>query len=147
MQNARYGDLDAIWRKTDGRCHLCHESVDLDTYGLLAVYGRDTATVDHLVPQAFGGDDDHDNLMPAHHGCNASRGTRDVEDVRYALAGSSRCPSSGDERAFAAFGFGALGAGLAGNIFATTNADGTRSFNVGAALIGGFLGAVIGGSR
>jgi len=146
MESSRYGDLTAIWRKTDGRCHLCHEPVDLHTYGHVAVFGRETATVDHLTPQVYGGDDRRDNLLPAHHGCNASRGTRDVDDARRELAGSSRCPSSRDERVLGAIGLGALGFGMAGAVFSTENPDGTRSFNEGAALVGGLLGALFGGN-
>lgn len=45
-------------------CHLCGQP------------GADTA--DHLLPRSHGGDDSLDNLRPAHHRCNSSRGNRPI---------------------------------------------------------------------
>lgn len=140
MHHPRYGDLAAVARKTDGRCHLCHETIDLGTYGLVHVHGRDAATVDHLDPQSFGGDDDFDNLLMAHQGCNSSRGTREVEHARLELAGTSRAPLSSDGRALAVVGLTGGSAVLAGELFAETDADGNRRFNTTAAFWGGLLG-------
>lgn len=140
MDHPRYGDLNAIARKTDGRCHLCHEDLDLGTYGLVHVHGRDAASVDHLHPQCHGGDDDFDNLLMAHKGCNSSRSTRQVEDARIDLSGTTRAPLSSDERALTVVALTGGTAWLAGELFAETDAEGSRWFNRTAAFWGGLLG-------
>lgn len=143
MNHSRYGDLGAISRKTGGNCHLCLEEVDLDTYGLVHVHGRDAATVDHVEPQSYGGDHDFDNLLMAHHGCNSSRGTREVEDARLQMSGTTRAPLSSDERVLATVGLSGGSALLAGELFAETDADGKRRFNTTAAFWGGLLGLAL----
>lgn len=146
MHHRRYGDLTRIWDRTAGRCHLCHEDVDLGTYGLVSYFGREAATVDHLVPQSHGGLDNRRNLMPAHHGCNASRGTRPPASARLQLSGRANAPLSTAGRATATVGAG-LGVGaLAGHVFAHEKPDGTREFNWFAALLGGGAAAAIVGA-
>lgn len=137
MQHARYGDLRALSQKTAGRCHLCHDDVDLGTYGLVHVHGGDAATVDHLHPQSFGGGDDAENLLLAHHGCNASRGNRDVVETRLALAGTDRAPMSTGEKAVATALLTVGGGALAGHVFARVDGEGNRVFNEDAAFWGG----------
>lgn len=54
----------------------------------LATYGRTchlcgtpgATTADHVIPRAKGGPNTLANLRPAHHGCNASRGDRTMEE-------------------------------------------------------------------
>lgn len=60
---ARY-DLDAIYIRDKGVCHLCHRKVK-----------REHATADHLVPRVHGGSDNPDNLSLAHRSCNSRRHT------------------------------------------------------------------------
>ena len=143
MSHPRYGDLGQVWRKTHGRCHLCHDTVDLETYGYTDVFGADAATVDHLVPQSRGGDDHHDNLLPAHLGCNASRGTEDVELARYRMAGSFDAPLSTGERV----GLGALVTGLGalagGALTAKPDEQGCKQFNSNGAWVGGGLALLL----
>jgi 5-methylcytosine-specific restriction endonuclease McrA len=135
MHSNRYGDLMTIAHKTDCRCHLCHEPVDILTYGLVKIFGGDTASVDHLDPQALGGTDDEDNLMIAHQRCNSSRGMRDVEETRLALAGTTDEPWSKSTWDFATLGVSLPTAFVAGKFFATTNDKGEEEFNTGAALL------------
>ena len=97
MMHKRYGDLCEIWHRTNGKCHLCHEGVDLYTYGLIGLYGGESATVDHLWPQSFGGDDEPENLRIAHLSCNSRRGTKDPDDVRVEICGRSAEPKSASE--------------------------------------------------
>jgi 5-methylcytosine-specific restriction endonuclease McrA len=80
--------------KVSGRCHLCHEKVDLALYGRTGAFGADTVTVDHLEPQIFGGSDDADNLRIAHHNCNSLRGIDDPEEARLALVNTTDEPLS-----------------------------------------------------
>lgn len=131
----RYGDLQVLSDKTDARCHLCHGEVDLAFYGPPGVYGLDTVTVDHLIPQAYGGDDDPDNLMLAHASCNTARGTLECEDVRLALAGTTDAPLGSTEKNVVSVlaGGGAYAAG--GTLFAKERPDGTKEFNHGAAAL------------
>jgi HNH endonuclease len=135
----RYGDLESIAAATRGRCHLCHEEVDLSLYGRTGLFGADTVTVDHLEPQVWGGDDEPENLRIAHGNCNSRRGVEDPEVTRLALAKTTDEPLSAE--AFNALSVGgsvAVGA-AAGHVFARTNQAGQREFNWGAALACGLL--------
>src|SRR5262245_50119838 len=112
MYSRRYGDLTKIAAKTDGACHLCHEPVDLNLYGPTGTFGDETATVDHIWPQRFGGGDEHENLLLAHGTCNSRRGTRDVEEVRLELAGTEDAPLSSGAKSVRSIGGGvAVGIG------------------------------------
>lgn len=54
----------ARWGRT---CHLCRQP--------------GATTADHLIPRSLGGTDSVEtNLRPAHHGCNAMRGTRTLAE-------------------------------------------------------------------
>lgn len=139
----RYGSIEVIADRTRGLCHICHQEVDLSTYGRTRLYGAEAATVDHLVPQSHGGDDDLDNLMIAHHGCNASRGTRDPEEARLARAGTPHPPRSADGQALAVLGGSALGGTVGAYAFATRNERGELEPSLGGAILGAFLGALL----
>ena len=89
MFRAKYGDVSHIADKSDGECHLCGEPAPLHTYGRCDIYGGRAASIDHLVPQYFGGSHSPDNLMWAHQSCNSYRGIRDVEEVRMELRGET----------------------------------------------------------
>jgi hypothetical protein len=129
MYSKRYGCLHTIARRTSGRCHLCHQPVELKLYGRPGTYGDDTVTVDHLKPQAHGGDDSADNLRLAHALCNSYRGTRPFEDVRLELARTSHAPMGSYGRA----AVGGAGVGMtAGLVFAKEG----ESFNSTAAALG-----------
>jgi hypothetical protein len=89
MYRPKYGDVSAIADKTNECCHLCGEPAPLHTYGRCNIYGGRAASIDHLVPQYFGGDHAPENLMWAHQGCNSYRGVRDFEEVRMELRGDT----------------------------------------------------------
>lgn len=55
-------------------CWLCHEPI---TFGLRPRHPRGPS-MDHVTPRSKGGTWDLPNLRPAHYGCNAARGNRDV---------------------------------------------------------------------
>lgn len=135
----KYGDLRTISAKTSGRCHLCGDDAPLEDYGLVDLLGRDAVTVDHLEPQAFGGDHDPSNLRLAHWGCNSSRGVRPAEDVRRELMGQSWAPMSSGGRAATTALSAAVGGMVAGNVFAKEELVGgvrVRRFNNEAAAAG-----------
>lgn len=142
-QSKRYGELDRIAHQTDCRCHLCGERVDLETYGQLGLYGGDTASVDHLWPQSWGVDDDDSNLRIAHQRCNSSRGTRDPDEYRLERTGRSREPWSSTHWTVASVGVPLGVAKVCGDVFATQNPDGSKSFNGGAAAAGGLFSLFI----
>lgn len=118
----QYGDVDAIWRRTNGKCHLCHQDVELHTYGCLRLYGGQAGSVDHMVPRYFGGTNDPDNLRIAHQSCNSRRGIRDPEEVRLELAGRSDEPRSAGQEVLRAVAFTGGGAAL-GGLLALATAD------------------------
>lgn len=130
MISDRYGCLHRIGRRTSHRCHLCGEALHVELYARPGMFGDDTVTVDHLVPQAFGGDDAPDNLMLAHAGCNSSRGVLPVEEARMLFGGDGDAPWSTGARS-TALGVG-IGVG-AGFLFAKRRGD-TVKFNTKAAL-------------
>jgi hypothetical protein len=130
MISKRYGCLHRIGRRTSHRCHLCGEPVDLYLYGRPGLFGSDTVTVDHLVPQAFGGSDEPDNLMVAHAGCNSSRGTLPVETARQLFGGDGSAPWSTTARSSAL----GIGVGVVAGVAFAPRRDGTVGFNTNAAL-------------
>lgn len=137
--SARYGDLESLSDKTDGLCHLCHEHADLAFYGVPGSFGAHTVTVDHLVPQAHGGDDHPDNLLIAHASCNSARGTQDFKDVRFALAGTPAAPLSSTEKNVISLCAGGLGYVVGGALFAAETSEGAKQFNHGAAFASAFV--------
>ena len=58
-------------------CHLCGKEIAKGQ-----VYSAATTdtypSLDHLKPKSLGGDDEEENLRPAHMGCNARRGNREI---------------------------------------------------------------------
>lgn len=63
--------LNELGERDQWRCHLCHKKVDKS----LRSPDQMSATKDHLLPIAAGGDDDPANLALAHRACNVRRGT------------------------------------------------------------------------
>lgn len=95
------------------------------------------------MPQSHGGLDLRRNLMPAHHGCNASRGTKHPKSARFELSGRYRAPLSTSSRTAATVGAGLGFGALAGHVFAREKPDGTREFNWFAAVLTGSAAALI----
>ena len=81
--------LRDIWRRTDGKCHLC------GARHLLSDYTR-TWEVDHSNPRAKGGGDWLSNYLVACIGCNRSKQASDNRAIRsqYGLPGK---PPSAEE--------------------------------------------------
>ncbi len=94
----RYGDIRRIAGRTSGLCHLCYRAVDLSTYGNVCEHGPETASIDHLTPRKLGGDDQFENLLIAHQGCNSRRGTRDASEARRDASGRTGRPKSRAEQ-------------------------------------------------
>lgn len=58
---------DLIYERDRGVCHLCRLAVR-----------REDASVDHLIPEARGGESTLSNLALAHRRCNYSRGDKAI---------------------------------------------------------------------
>ncbi|MDR0594536.1 MAG: HNH endonuclease [Bifidobacteriaceae bacterium] len=57
-------------------CHLCGEPVE---FGLRPHHPRGPS-MDHVAPRSHGGSWDLANLLPAHFGCNSSRGNSQLTE-------------------------------------------------------------------
>lgn len=129
--------LRAIYRRTDGRCHLCHGKVILKLHGCLGQRGA--WHVEHSRPRALGGNDHGNNLFAAHIDCNLRKGVKSSRSAR-AVHGKQRAPYSADKkRAVRAenTATGALGGALTGGALAGPPG----------AFIGMLLGGLLGNER
>lgn len=63
-----------IYERDEWVCQLCHEPVDPDH-----PERRHQASLDHIIPQSYGGGHDPSNLRLAHISCNSRRGNRDYQ--------------------------------------------------------------------
>jgi hypothetical protein len=93
-------ELDRIYRRTNGKCHLCHGTIARRNY---AAHGKRGAwEVDHSVPRARGGSDHGNNLQAACISCNRSKQDSHNRAIRHEH-GHTRAPFSpkeiGDRRA------------------------------------------------
>ena len=67
----------AVYAKTDGRCWYCGSPFD-ERHHL--------REIDHIVAVHYGGENVIENLVPACHMCNATKGNRGAEYLRARLA-------------------------------------------------------------
>jgi 5-methylcytosine-specific restriction endonuclease McrA len=126
--------LDAIFERTDGHCHICGKNLCRNNYGQ---WGRKGAwEVEHSIPRSDGGSDRLNNLYPAHISCNREKGTVTTRTARN-WNGRTRAPLSKEKkeniRSNSRWGWGAAGA-ISGATIA-----GPAGF-----LVGSIIGAVIG---
>lgn len=108
--------LDAIFERTDGRCHICRRGLKRGHYGRLAV--GTGWEVEHSNPRAKGGTDRLSNLYAAHISCNRSKGAASTQTARaqhgYTCAPMSAAKQEEARLANAAAGglLGLVGAGM-----------------------------------
>lgn len=112
-------DLDRIYDRTNGRCHICHKKLAYTNYGMS---GRRAAwEVEHSRAVARGGEHHMNNYYAACISCNRRKGTRGTRSAR-AEAGFTRAPLSTSRRkdvrdkntAAGALAGGAIGAAFGG---------------------------------
>src|ERR1700682_2109048 len=102
-------ELNMIYDRTTGKCHLCHKQLAWSNYGRP---GRRAAWhVDHSVALARGGADDLRNAYAACIRCNCSKQDGTNRSVR-ARSGLRRAPLSVGKRREARVLNGAGGAGV-----------------------------------
>lgn len=112
-------ELNGIYDRTSGRCHVCHKKIAFKNYG---VHGaRGSWHVDHSKPLAKGGTSHKANLFPACIPCNLSKSTFSARTAR-GWVGKAKAPLSRDASVAV-----------------------KKSNTVGASLIGAGLGAAVGG--
>ena len=83
--------IDTIYDKTDGQCHICHKKISYCNYGKLGTRGA--WEIDHSVPIAMGGTNNLNNLYPACTRCNRSKGSNSTRSER-ARFGHTSAPES-----------------------------------------------------
>lgn len=73
-------ELDRIYARTGGDCHLCGGRLARSNYGRMG--RRGAWEVDHSKAQAAGGSHHGNNLFPAHISCNRSKQANSSRAVR-----------------------------------------------------------------
>ena len=115
-------DLNWIYDRTDGCCHLCGRKVHFHNYGCSGRVGA--WEVEHSVPRACGGTDHRNNLFPACIPCNRGKQAATTRSVRGGN-GLSRAPRSSREKAL-------------------VRRANTINWGVGGSLVGGLIGGLVG---
>jgi len=88
-------ELNSIFDRTDGCCHLCFARLVFSNYGRFGARGAWEA--EHSNPRANGGTDRMNNLYAACISCNRSKGARSTRVVR-AWRGFTAAPLSTAKR-------------------------------------------------
>ena len=68
-------DRVAIFKKTEGRCHICGGDIDPASYW----------EADHVFPASGGGASDIGNYLPAHGLCNTAKWDQSGEELQWVL--------------------------------------------------------------
>lgn len=103
--------LDQIYRRTSGYCHLCHSKLSRKNY---ATAGKKGAwEVEHSVPRSKGGSNHPNNLFAACISCNRDKGIMTTRTAR-GWNGKQRAPLSPSKRKAAKIENGMLGAACGG---------------------------------
>lgn len=84
QKDANRKKLEFLHKKQDGKCVYCQRIVIMKDPTERSS-GRMHATIDHILPKAFGGTDSLRNMVMACSKCNALRGLMPVEDFRKIL--------------------------------------------------------------
>ncbi len=126
--------LDVIFKRTDGHCHICGRKLCFSNYGQWSRKGA--WEVEHSNARCNGGSDRLCNLYAAHISCNRAKGSVTTRTAR-AWNGRTKAPLSKikkmEIRTNNRFGWGTAGA-LSGAIIA----------GVPGLVLGGLIGALIG---
>jgi hypothetical protein len=128
--------LNDIFDRTDGRCHLCHKKLTFKNYGQMGERGA--WEVEHSNPRARGGTNRLNNLYPACIACNRSKGAGSTKAAR-ARNGKTRAPMSAAKKESARQTNAAVGAILGGALGALAGKK--------EAVAGAIVGAIIGQSQ
>ena len=128
--------LNDIYDRTSGRCHICGGELAFRNYGVRGFSGA--WEVEHSNPQVNGGTHRLSNLYAAHIGCNRSKGASSTKYAR-SRYGRTKAPLSFSKREAVrvenTFVIGTAGAFI-----------GSRLGGVHGAIFGAALGALLGNS-
>jgi len=130
-------DINAIYDRTAGYCHLCGRRVCFRNYNVPGAKGA--WEIEHSRPRALGGTDHGNNLYPACIPCNREKSHRLSTRTVRAWNGQQRAPLSRGKRAEAKrqqSAAGALLCGFAGSMFGPIGA-----------IVGAAIGAAIGDNQ
>ncbi len=126
--------LECIYRRTDGRCHVCRKRLSLVNHGRAG--RRGAWQIDHSHARAKGGSDHLNNLFPACISCNLDKGIVTSRTAR-ASHGHTRAPLSRERKEEARNSRAVVGAGAG---LLVGGALGGPPGALALALIGGVLG-------
>jgi 5-methylcytosine-specific restriction endonuclease McrA len=128
--------LNRIYDRTSGYCHLCHKKLARKNYARFDERGA--WEVDHSNPRANGGADHGNNYFAACISCNRSKGKRMSVTARK-WNDKARAPLCREKRKDAQFNNGMTGAIIGGICGAP--------FGPGGVVLGGLFGAAIAGGQ
>lgn len=129
--------LERIFDRTDGKCHICAKQLTFSNYGQLE--GRGKWEVEHSNAKANGGTDHLNNLYAACVSCNRSKGKGSTRSAR-ATNRRTRAPYSAKKKA-AIMKENTIGGGIAGLVLTAL-----ATVNPVALTIGAVVGSAIGNS-
>ena len=129
--------INAIYDRTSGYCHICHRKLAFCNYG--RVGERGAWEVEHSRPRARGGSSRLCNLYAACIWCNRSKGKGSTRTAR-AYHGNKRAPLSHERRQEAKQRQALAGAAVLGTF-------GGLAFGPLGAVGGALLGAALGDSQ
>ena len=129
-------NIQKIYEKTDGNCHICHKKLSLVNYGKNGLRGA--WHVDHSVPKAKGGTNHMNNLYPACIRCNTSKGANDTNSERV-KNGITRAPLSRRKKKDIQ-SQNTITGGIIGGAFGAF-------LGPGGALVGALIGATVGNNN
>jgi hypothetical protein len=89
-------DLNDIYDRTDGACHICGKKLSFKNYGVSGTRGA--WEIEHSVPRAVGGTNHRNNLFAACIRCNRSKGAKSTREAR-SQHGRSAAPLSKAKKA------------------------------------------------
>jgi 5-methylcytosine-specific restriction endonuclease McrA len=100
-------DLQRIFLRTEGSCHICRKKLCFSNHGNLG--RRGAWEIEHSMPVSKGGTDHLNNLYAACIRCNRSKGNATTRMAR-AEHGYRKAPLSKEQRARNTWAGGAIGA-------------------------------------
>jgi len=127
-------ELDRIFRRTTGKCHLC--GVNLTRSNHARQGARGAWEVEHSVPRSKGGTDRMSNLYAAHITCNREKSNMTTRTAR-GWNGKTRAPMNPERRDRAKTENAVLGAGLGALAWAVVFGPGA----ILGAMVGGCIGS------
>jgi len=130
-------ELDWIYDRTSGYCHICGKKLARKNYGTFDVKGN--WEVEHSNAQCNGGTDRACNLFAACISCNRKKGAVTTRTARK-WHGNTCAPLSSEKRKTAKFENGVLGAAAGGVV-------GGALFGPPGAMIGAAVGGYIAGKK